>query len=104
MRRVSVFLITVALIAGMVACGEPVPEQPIEYDLTISSSEGGAVAAPGEGTFTYESGTVVSLVAEAEDKYRFVNWNGDVSAIVDVNAATTTITMRGTTRLRLALN
>jgi hypothetical protein len=66
-----------------------------EYDLTISSAPGGSVTAPGEGTFTYDQGTVVNLVAEAEEGYRFVNWTGDVDTIADVNAASTTITMEG---------
>jgi len=95
MRRVSVLLITMALIAGMVACTEPVTEPHIQYDLTISSSEGGAVATPGEGTFTYDSGTVVSLLAEAGAGYQFVNWIGDVGTLADANAALTTITMDG---------
>jgi len=95
MRRVSVLSITMALIAGTVACTEPVPEPPIQYDLTISSSEGGAVAAPGEGTFTYDSGTVVSLVATQHAGYRFVEWTGDVEKISNTTTFTTTITMHG---------
>ena len=65
----------------------------IRFDLTISSTAGGTVTAPGEGTFTYDEGTAVSLVAEAEEGYRFVNWTGDVDAIANVGAASTTITM-----------
>ena len=56
--RVSIFLITVALIAGMVGCG-----QLMHYTLTITSTAGGTVTTPGVGTFTYEAGTVVNLVA-----------------------------------------
>ena len=82
--RVSIFLVTVALIAGMVGCGGP-------YDLTIASTAGGSVITPGEGTFTYDEGTVVNLTAEAD--YHFVSWTGDVGTIADVNDATTTITM-----------
>ena len=48
---------------------------------------------PGEGSFTYDAGTVVNLVAVASAGYRFVNWTGNVSAIGDVNSATTNITM-----------
>jgi hypothetical protein len=65
------------------------------YDLSISSTEGGSVTEPGEGVFTYDEGTVVDLVAVAEEGYRFVEWTGDVGTIADVNAATTTITMNG---------
>jgi outer membrane protein assembly factor BamB len=64
-----------------------------EYDLAISSTPGGSVFAPGEGTFTYIEGTEVNLVAEAEEGYDFVNWTGDVDTIPDVGDATTTITM-----------
>jgi uncharacterized repeat protein (TIGR02543 family) len=64
-----------------------------QFDLTISSTAGGTVTAPGEGTFTYDQGTGVNLVAEAEEGYRFVNWTGDMDAVADVNASTTTITM-----------
>lgn len=68
---------------------------PVEYDITISSTEGGDVTAPGEGTFTYDEGRDVELVAEAEEGYRFVNWTGDVDYITNVVDATTTVTVEG---------
>jgi hypothetical protein len=37
--------------------------RPALRDLTISSTEGGSVTTPGEGTFTYGEETVVNLVA-----------------------------------------
>lgn len=74
--------------------GEP-PTAPEEYDLSVSSTVGGSVNTPGEGTFTYEEGTVVDLVAVADSGYTFVEWTGDTGAITDVNAAETTITMDG---------
>jgi hypothetical protein len=61
--------------------------------LTISSTAGGSVTTPGEGTFIYDEGTVVDLVAQPEEGYRFVNWTGDVNTIADVTAAATNITM-----------
>jgi isopenicillin-N N-acyltransferase-like protein len=64
-------------------------------DLTISSTAGGNVTAPGESTFIYEKGTEVNLVAEPDEGYRFVNWIGDVDTIADVEATETTITMEG---------
>ena len=89
---VSIFLIIlimVALIVGMAGCGGG------PYDLTISSNEGGTVTTPGEGTFTYDARTVVDLVAEAEEGYRFASWitYGYVETIADWSDATTTITM-----------
>ena len=65
------------------------------YDLSINSTEGGSVTDPGEGVFTYDEGTVVDLVAEAEEGYRFDEWTGNVSTIADVYAAATNITMNG---------
>ena len=87
MKRIGSFLIAVALIVGMVGCA------PIQYDLTVSGTEGGEVTTPGENTFTYNEGTVINLVAEPKDGYHFVNWTGEVGTIVNVNAATTTIIM-----------
>jgi len=66
-----------------------------QYDLITSSTDGGSVTEPGEDTFTYDGGTVVDLIAEAEEGYRFVEWTGDVGTIADVYAAETTIIMNG---------
>jgi hypothetical protein len=73
----------------------PAPTPTVKYSLTVSSTEGGSVTSPGEGTFTYNAGKVVSLVAKADKGYRFVNWTGDVSTVANVNSASTTITMNG---------
>jgi len=64
-----------------------------QHDLTATSTAGGSITIPGEGTFTYDEGMVVNLVAEAQEGYKFVNWTGDVSAIGDTSAADTIITM-----------
>ena len=76
----------------MVGCFTPFRTQ---YQLTLSSTEGGEVTTPGEGTFTYWGGTVVDLVAEADEGYCFINWTGDACScnIDNINAATTTITI-----------
>jgi len=93
LTRLSIFLITVALIAGMVGCKEGW----VGYDLTIAITEGGSITRPRprEGTFTYayDAGKVVNLVAKPETGYKFVNWTGNVDDIADVEDATTTITM-----------
>jgi hypothetical protein len=69
------------------------PEELIEYELTTSSTTGGSVTVPGEGTFSYEPDTVVDLVAVADGGSYFVNWTGDVGAMADPGDASTTITM-----------
>ena len=63
--------------------------------LTISGTSGGSVVEPGVGTLIYDVGTVVGLVAEADEDYQFVKWIGDVDAIGDVYSAATNITMDG---------
>ena len=65
--------------------------------LTVTSTAGGSVTTPEEGTHAYDAGTVVDLVAEVEetdyeDCY-FVNWSGDVDTVANINDLTTTITM-----------
>jgi len=67
--------------------------EPVMVLLTVSSTTGGSVTTPGEGTFSCPLGTDVSLVAEAVSGYRFTNWSGDVDTIADVNDANTIITM-----------
>ena len=63
------------------------------YDLSVSSTDGGSVTTPGEGTFTYDDGTAVSLVATRAIGYQFAGWTGDVVTVADVSAASTTITI-----------
>jgi uncharacterized protein YkwD/ribosomal protein L21E len=98
-KRISIFLIVVALVAGMVGCvSSPSPyglSIPAHYYLTISGSEGGEVTTLGEGTFICDEGEVVNLVATPAIGYRFVRWIGDVDTIEDVEAASTTIIMNG---------
>lgn len=88
MKRVGIFLITVALIVEIGGCAPAV-----QYTLSVTSTTGGNVTAPGVGTHTYDEGKVVDLVAEAEEGYQFVNWTGDVDDIANADAASTTITM-----------
>jgi peptide/nickel transport system substrate-binding protein len=95
-RIVSISLaVVLALSIGVVGCGGGGVPEVTEYSLTISSTEGGSVTTPGEGTFPYDEGEVVELVAEVDEGYQFVGWTGDVGTIADASAATTTLTMSG---------
>lgn len=89
MARVTILLITVALVVGVASCA------PTQYQLTISSTPNGSVITPGEGTFTYNEGKVVRLVARSALGYAFDEWTGDVATINTVNSFSTTITMNG---------
>ena len=91
MKRFTALLIALALLAGTVGC----PAAPVQVELNVSSTPGGSVTGPGEGTYTYGAGTVVDLAAEAEQGYRFVNWTGDVDTVENVNAASTSIIVEG---------
>jgi alpha-tubulin suppressor-like RCC1 family protein len=92
MRRIVLVAISCFLLVALTLPG-CTAEVDHRFTLTVSSTIGGSVAALGQGTFSYEAGTVVELMAEAEAGYEFVKWTGDVDTVADVNAASTTITM-----------
>jgi hypothetical protein len=99
MKKLSIFLIAVALIAGIVGCvGGNGDNRGGSYTLIIDITAGGTVTVdniplPAKAILTYDAGTVVSLNASPSADYYFVNWTGDVDTIDDANAAATSITM-----------
>jgi hypothetical protein len=92
-KRVIIFLILGALIVGMVSCSPGGSGVFGGYSISISSTIGGKVTTPGEGSFSYAGGTVVTLVATPDLGYHFVNWVTNANTIANVYAATTTITV-----------
>ena len=110
MKRVSIFLIVAALIAGMMGCESssdpgPGPGEPLPYALNISSTAGGSVTVkidaeetvvgPGETEIIFDipAGTEVDLLASPNEGYEFAEW---VGAPVDgVTDPETTIDMQG---------
>ena len=88
--RIAIFLITAVLAVAIVAC-----DGSETYQITISSTSGGSVTKPGEGTFTYKGGTVVELVATPEDGYVFQAWTGDIEDVTNPNSTSTNITING---------
>jgi len=110
MKRVSIFLIAVALIAGMMGCQpasdpSPPPGTPLTSALTISSIAGGSVTAtvneedtvigPGETVTIYDTpaGTKVDPLASPDEGYEFVEWVGN--PIDGVTTPAVTITVQG---------
>jgi len=49
-----------------------------QHSLVISSTAGGSVADPGEGTLPYEDGEIVRLEARADPTFVFVGWSGSL--------------------------
>lgn len=95
--RLGVILFAVALVLTTPGCREELGPDPVpQYTLTITSTSGGSVVTPGEGAFVFGAGTLVNLVAVAEEGYRFVIWTDDVETIADIKASETTIIMEGT--------
>jgi len=60
------------------------------YTLAISSSSGGAVSTPGEGSYLYTGGMSVSLTATPDPGYRVKSWTGtdNDSSFANTNAVT----------------
>jgi len=69
------------------------PPSPVQYELTISSTNGGFVAVPAEGVFIHYAGTQVQLLAEPEAGYRFASWTAPAGIFSDETAGATTFTM-----------
>ncbi len=84
----SIFLVVSALLTAGMTCDDG-------YTLTIAIAGSGSVTVPGEGTRSYNAGTVVELVATPDEDFEFVGWTGDTHQIADPNSASTTITMNG---------
>ena len=101
MKKIGIFLIVVALAAALPGCTGGYGSSVGDYHtLTITSTGGGVVTSPGEGTFTYSEGRVVNLVAQSQAGYKFVSWSGDVGTVASVNATSTTVTANDSYSIR----
>jgi len=87
--------ITMNTSCSVTATFKTIHPEPIMVTLTVSSTIGGSVTTPGEGTFAYPIGTEINLAATAVSGYRFTYWSGDVATIADFDDPTTTIIMNG---------
>jgi hypothetical protein len=93
-KLISIALITTLLfmvLGNSIGCGTTPPTT--QYTLTTTSTAGGNVTTPGEGTYTYNASQVVNLVATLDSGYRFVNWTATAGTFGNATAATTTYTM-----------
>jgi len=84
-------------------CLETTVEVIDKCTLTISSSWGGSVTKPGEGTFTYNRNTKVEIEATAYEYYHFIKWTGTAvvaGKVTDPSNASTTVLMDGNYSLK----
>jgi uncharacterized repeat protein (TIGR02543 family) len=92
LKRVGIFLILLALIAGMVgaSCGAS------GYDLTmaVDPAAGGTATDETKGS-PYAEGTIVKIKAEAKTGYQFVSWTAPAGTFGNANAASTIFAMPG---------
>jgi hypothetical protein len=94
LNKTGILLIAIALVVATVGYGGTCEgEGEPQVELAIDSTGGGVVTGPGEGTFTYDEGEFVDLVAIPDCGHVFDNWTGDTTDIDDVNAAATNITV-----------
>ncbi len=102
MKRISIFLIAVALITGIAGCDDSHDDGNggESVTLTVDSTAGGVVTVNNitileKLIITFNAGTVVSLNATPDSGYQFVRWNGDAYAVDNIHASETIITMNG---------
>ena len=99
MKRISIFLTLIALIAATVSCvGGDGDNGGVSYTLIVDFTDGGTVTVdnlpiPGKAILTYDAGTVVSLNATPDSGYQFVRWTGGVYTVDNVHASETIITV-----------
>ncbi len=73
------------------------------HTLTMGAGSGGTVNTPGVGTFQYDHGTRVTVVATAAANHHFVNWTGTAvtsGKVSDATSASTRVLMDGDYTLR----
>ena len=92
LKAIGVFLIAVALIAGVVGCeGEGEPDK---YSLTMTvTPPASGTAVDMTGASPYEEDSDVSIQANPAAGYQFVMWTAPAGSFADSNAAATTFTM-----------
>ena len=91
LKTIAVFLIAVALIAGVVGCEG---EGEVLYTLTMAvDPPGSGEAIDVTGAAAYEAGAAIDIQATANPGYTFVNWTAPEGTFADANAARTIFTM-----------
>jgi uncharacterized repeat protein (TIGR02543 family) len=89
LAKFSIFLIMVALIAGMIGC----EVHEVYYPTMAASPPEGGTATDETGASPYDEGDPVNISAEAAYGYKFVGWTAPAGTFANPNNATTIFTM-----------
>ncbi len=79
-------------------CLETIVEIIDTFILSTSSTRGGSVTKPGEGTFRYNCNTIVEIEATPDQSYVFLYWTGSAvraGKVADPSKARTTVLIDG---------
>jgi len=68
-------VVLIAIVSGVSFSDEPLLS--VKHEVTISSSSGGSVIEPGEGSFQYVKGASVSIEANPDAGYEVESWDLD---------------------------
>lgn len=94
LNRISIFLIVIALVAGIMGCNGSTVPAPTKYELNMAvTPASGGMATDRTGASPYEAGTVVDIEATPAAGYQFVKWTAAAGTLADPNAATTNFTI-----------
>lgn len=100
----ALFTIVIVTIIGLSVLGSCGSEPPVTQYTLMINVEGSGTSG---GADTYDESTVVSISADPEPEWEFVEWTGDIDTIGDRRSSSTTIVMKGdytiTARFRLQL-
>jgi len=74
---------------------EPLPQCSLTIMQDQKLSDAGEIITPGYGTFLYDCGTEVPIIAVPSKFYWFCQWGGDIDTITDFLSGNTTIVVDG---------
>jgi len=84
-RAINIF-VTILYVVSCTTAWEDLKADSQKSILTLNSSEGGDISIPGEGSFDYDTGTVVVITAVPDPGCHFTGWTGSAVAAGQVTS------------------
>jgi len=89
---------TITIVANYTLHANFADGQSAQHNVSVSSSSGGSVTRPGEGVYTYNHDTSLSITAVAQSNHHFVSWTGtavNAGGVANPASANTSLTVSG---------